>query len=68
MIFSYLFLFSFNLVLIVLDFELGCSAHIYLGIDGQEGMKLIYGIIVAEEKVNLGKEDRVHNIQYRPSS
>jgi hypothetical protein len=55
-------------VLIVLDFELGCSAHIYLGIDGQEGMKLIYGIIVAEEKVNLGKEDRVHNIQYRPSS
>jgi hypothetical protein len=34
----------------------------YVGIDGQEGMKLIYGIIVAEEKVNPGKEDKVHNV------
>lgn len=29
------------------------------GIDGQEDMKLIYGIIVAEEKAKVGKEDKV---------
>ncbi|KAJ6702563.1 AP2-LIKE ETHYLENE-RESPONSIVE TRANSCRIPTION FACTOR [Salix koriyanagi] len=37
----------------------GQRTSIYRGIDGQEGMKLIYGITVAEEKVNPGKEGKV---------
>lgn len=31
----------------------------YPGIDGRGGMKLIYGIIVAGEKVKLGREGKV---------
>lgn len=38
----------------------GFFVHINIGIDGQEGMKLIYGIIVVEGKDNQGKVAKVY--------
>lgn len=36
----------------------------HVDIGGQEGMKLICGIIAVEGKVNLGKDDKVFNIDF----
>jgi len=36
---------------------------ISIGIDGQEGMKPIFGTIAAEEKVRLAKADKVTHLK-----